>query len=297
VCLAAALPVRGLADSQVVLDLSLIYPPTTATLRVPAPGAYTLSVATNLARVACPDGTILIIDFAKKTVSTLDPSAKTVYRLGLNDYLSFGERLPGAMESRYAAQTRVTFEPAVGQDVRSIMNQAATPYNLNLQATVARNLLTTPTRPGEGGVRGGGSSPGGGDQSGTYPGDPSSSANAGTVLQSQGCQFAGELWMSDFTPGDCDRAQLAIAETCAVMRGAPGLRALTDRIKRSKLTMLAADFSVSVLDDEGQPPTKPPVVSIETRTIDPGRFDLSIFAIPVGYKKIAAPAPPLGSAD
>jgi hypothetical protein len=127
--LGALLPAVAFADTQVVVNVRVDNPPASPSIRVPAPGAYTLSVRHNRTRVALPDGTVMIFDFDKKVVSTLDTRQKNFYQQSIDDFLSFGDKLAPPLSSRFQNQATVTFAPTMGQEDRPIIGHTAAPYD------------------------------------------------------------------------------------------------------------------------------------------------------------------------
>jgi hypothetical protein len=244
-----------------------------------------------------PDGTYLVIDFDKKVVSTVNPQTKTFYQLSIDDFLSFGEKLPSS-PGHLSEKTSITFNPTVGQEDRTILDHPATPYDLNLEADITHQAATG--RGGGGGGfggrrRGGGGGYGGGSSGGSFPGDPGTQSSS--QIASTGCKINGEAWLISSALGDCDPAKLSIAESCAVLRGAPGLKGLADRIRKTKLTVVGFSYAVSIFDSLGQPPATVPTISAMVSAVDPGRFEASLFTIPGDYTKVPAPAFPLGTTN
>ena len=299
--LGGMLPAICFADSTVVLHVDVQNPPLDPSIRVPDPGDYTLSVSQKRAQIVLPSGAILILDFDKKVVSNLDPKQKTFYQVKLDDYLSAGDKVSPSVGSRYSSKTTLEFEPTVGQDPKTILGLAAAPYNLDAEALLSAQSRGSGGRGGGrrglGGILGGGGIFGGGRASsgGQDSGFPSGQSSSGSHLTSKGCKIGGELWFANSAVGDCDRAELSVAETCALMRFCPGIKSLADKIRKANITLLAANYSVSLYDSSGLPPLKPPSVNIETKSTGHASFENSLFTIPSYYLKIEAPTSPLGT--
>jgi len=298
--LSALLPTASLADSLIVLHVDVQNPPMFPSVRVPAPGDYMISMTLNKAQIVAPNGGITLIDFDRKAVSTLDPKQKTFTQVKLDDFLGLGDKISSSISGHYSAKTTVAFEPTVGQDSRPIAGHPALPYNLDLEGLVSvqrqsrgggRGGRGLGSILGGGGIFGGGGSSAGGHSDG-FPG-----SSSGSSLSSAGCKIGGELWLANSSVGDCDRTQLSIVESCTLLRFAPGLKTLSDKIKKTNLTLMGASFTVSVFDRDGTPPTKAPVVTVETKSTYPAHFDQAVFSIPSYYIKVDAPTSPLGTSN
>jgi hypothetical protein len=301
--LAGIVPSICLADSKVLIHVDVQNPPTDSSLRIPDPGDYTFAVSQKKAQVTLPSGAILIVDFDKKVVSSLDPKQRTFSQVKIDDYLALGEKVSPMVGSRYTAKTTVAFDSTVGQDSKSVMGLGAAPYSLEIQATVAQSRSSGARggggRRGLGGLLGGGGIFGGGGSGGggrsSSDDGYSGSSSGGSRLASLGSKVNGELWLANSTVGDCDRSELSTAEACALLRYTPGLKALTDKIRKSNLTLLAATYTVSIFDNTGQPPSKLPAVTVETKSTTPAALDPALFTIPSDYIKVDPPASPLGT--
>jgi hypothetical protein len=306
-CAAAAafLPTIGSADTVVVLHVDVKNGPASPTLRIPVAGDYTFDTAPHRIRAVLPDDTSLVFDFDKQTVSGIDSKLKTFYQMKFSDFLGLGEKLPPMFSSRFGVSTRATLESLVGQDDIQILGHDAAPYNVYLGAHLDKFITPADThgkdRPRRGGG-GGNGLPGGGLVSSDrqsmvqFSGGQEGSAKSTIPPSSTGVEIAGAMWLSNFQPGDADRAELALAESCCLLREAPGLKGLIDRMKKGSFTWLGGDLSFAVLDSDGEQPTVVPTISFQAKSFDAGHFLPSDFTIPGDYKKVSPPELTLGSA-
>jgi hypothetical protein len=289
-----------MADSLVTVHVEVQNAPSADTLRTPVAGDYHFLVSGDQVRGSTPSGQVCLFDFGKKLVSVLDSGSKSFYQMKLDDYLELGDKLPSSLASRYMERSAISFRATSGQDSRTINGVPGTPYSIDLQATLERQA---PQHSGRGGRRGG--FPGGFFSSGQYPNldqslssgqYPGSPSRQGDYLAtSTGVKVGGELWMGNAGLPEPQGEELSVAELSLIMPNGPTLKALTDRIHRAKLAVLGADFSISVLDENGQGPGKPPSVSAKIVSIEHGTVDPDSFTIPASFSKIGLPACVLGT--
>lgn len=280
------------ADYRVVFQVDVQNPAASASPRLPAGGSYQILLRDTMARCELPGGSVVLIDFGKNVVSKLTPNGASFYQLKLADYLDFGEHLAPALTDRHSVHDTDLFSPVVGQSDRAIMGQPASPFNLDLEALVqAKGQSSNRGFGGRGGRRGGGF-PGGGFPGGSS--EPRSPA-IGQSIQSAGCSLIGEAWLNTDAPTDLDLAHVSTAELCAIYQGSPGLRFLSDKLRKAKQMLAAANFTVNVLDAGGQIPLNAPRVTVEVRQIERVRTTDSDFLIPADYTKTAPPPGVLGT--
>jgi hypothetical protein len=275
----------------------------TESLRVPVAGDYKVSLKDDKAQVLAPNGTIWIFDFEKKQVSTLDAYRVGYFPLHLNDFLDFGDRLPDGFANRFEANSNLSFSSVSGQEGRLILGLPTTPYNLDMESIITREPEPHGGLGNGGGLRRRFEYAGNSqstdkamslalDQFATFQGSPG--RNSATP-ESAGVKIGGEVWMGTASIPEDEVQQLNIAAVGTLFRGSPALRSLTDRMKKTKLTFLGADYSISILDQNGQLPAKSPVVSIKIVSIESSPVDVSAFYISSRYGKITPPSFVLGT--
>jgi hypothetical protein len=275
------------ADTVATLDVNVRNSPSPLPVQIPQTGTYTLSFRGHQACVVAPDGSIKLVDFDAKLISVLDPIQKSFYQMPIDAYLAYGDKLSPQV-SGSSVRSTVTFAPMQGQDSRQILDHKAMPFDLDLEDHLARK--SSGSRGGGrrhggilGGIGGGGSS--------------DSSDMGGQQPSSGGVKVSGEVWMTDTAPPNVDPDEFSLAELVAMMPFGPGIKELDTRVHRAKSAILAASFSISMLDRNGGDQTSPPSVVAELKSLSPSSVDAGLFRIPADYAKSSPPAPYLGLAQ
>jgi hypothetical protein len=198
--------------------------------------------------------------------------------------------VPASLANRLTEHTTVTFTQTQDQEARPILSRSGIPLNLDLLARLSRKS--------SGGGFGGGMRrhrvgfPGGGSGGSNFPGDPTGGSGYSAQEESAGTELGGQIWTAASVPGDGDPDQLATTELCAIMPFAPGLKDLSSRLGKSKTTLVAAVFSIAVLDRQGAQPPKPPAVSIEVESIESSTVDPAPFHHPRRPRRSSPPRSP-----
>jgi hypothetical protein len=290
------IPSLSLADTIVTLHVETKNRLAGDSTRFLAEGDYHFVVSPDWVVVAEPTGSVIVFDFNKKVVSSLDRSRHTYYELRLDDWLDFGDQLPPSLSNRYLERGFLSFKPDTKQEPVTINGKPANPFRFDIEASIERQA---PEHSGGIRRRGGLVDAGSPESTLAQLGQDPLGPLAGNkyLLTSAGEKIGGHLWMGNPILSDVESEQLSIAEASILMSAGPQLKALCGRIRRSKLALLGADFTISILDQDGLEPAKPVNVSARVVSIDTSTgFSLSN-PITSDYSKVAPPPFPLGTSN
>jgi hypothetical protein len=272
----ATLSALGVADTVLKAHVEVTGPTSNRSLPTPLPGDYTFTFGKNQATVVSPNGKLYVFDFDKKTFTSMNPAAKTVYQSDIGEVLSLSDRVqPG-----HRVDGTVSFSRNPQAPVQPQLAQPANPYRVLLESTV----LDTGSSPGGFGA---GYSPSGGLVF--------SGGNAGNRTSVEGRRrLEGQLWLGD-TPTDLNRDQMNTTIECVLLWGDPQLKDLSKKVHDSSLAILGGDFDLRVETQRDYAGQKFPHVSIQVTSIGPGSLDPGTLAIPQGYQHVTPPLGPLGA--
>jgi hypothetical protein len=238
-----------------------------------AEGDFTFTFGKNSAVVTSPLGKTYILDFGKKTFTSMNPVAKTYYQMPIADVLALGDKLPVDQQGD-KAQGSVTFDPSPGVGVQPDLAHAADPYRLVAETT----LSTSSGAPG--GFTGGYASGVGAILGGSGATQHTSFSGKKTL--------EGQLWMGDKSSA-IDYDQMNTAVECVLLWGAPQLKRLSEKIHDSGLAIYGGNFTISTQGQTNAVGITPPSTMIKATKISAGFLDPSTLSVPENYRKVAAP--------